>query len=248
MFFKTLSLSLFNKTAPTELTSTLNVLLSTCDFWHFFYDFADAVKRNRSSNRAVGVGEERRLSRWVLLVLAPSPVSYIAGLSCSYSYSCCSCCCFACSIHFCLIFMGHLRRQRCAACLCIRKIHFRLTVRIRETSLSRPSVSVSVSVSVCLSDRLHLAIYSCVCLYRIVFCIEIPVPLQKLQSFISFFQNFEVVLFFIFFPRSLLLQMPENLSKCLKYNVEDAPSPKMDRTEQNLWQSRCHFYLIKETL
>lgn len=209
MFFKTLALSLFNKTAPTELTSTLNVLLSTCDFWHFFYDFADAVKRNRSSNRAVGVGEERRLSRWVLLVLAPSPVSYIAGLSCSYS--CCSCCCFACSIHFCLIFMGHLRRQRCAACLCIRKIHFRLTVRIRETSLSRPSVSVSVSVSVCLSVR--------------------PVPLQKLQSFISFFSELWSCFVFHFFPRSLLLQMPENLSKCLKYKVEDAPSPKMERAE-----------------
>lgn len=144
------------------MTSTLNVLLSTCDFWHFFYDFADAVMRNRSSNRA-GVGEERRLSRCVL-VLAPSPVSYIADLPCSCS---CRCWCFACSIHFCLIFMGHLRRQRCAACLCIRKIHFRLKVRIRETSLSRPSVSVSLSLSVCQTDCIwpYILGYVCIVLY-----------------------------------------------------------------------------------
>lgn len=222
------------------MTSTLNVLLSTCDFWHFFYDFADAVKRNRSSNRA-GEGEERRLSRWVL-VLAPSPVSYIADLPCSCS---CRCWCFACSIHFCLIFMGHLRRQRCAACLCIRKIHFRLTVRIRETSLSRPSVSVAVSVSVCLSDRLHLAIYSWVCLYRIVFCIEIPVPLQKLQSFISFFRTLKLFCF-PFFPVLFYC-------KCLKIyqnalNIKSKMRLHRKWTEQNLWQSRCHFYLIKETL
>lgn len=80
-----------------------------------------------------------------------SSLSFLA-LSCSF---------VACSIHFCLIFMGHLRRQRCAACLCIRKIHFRLTVRIRETALFFASVCLSVSVSVCQTDCIWPYIFLC---------------------------------------------------------------------------------------
>lgn len=77
--------------------------------------------------------------------------------------------------------------------------------------------------------------------------------LAKVAKFYFFFQNFEVDFVFHFFPFSFflfLLQMPENLSKCLKYKVEDARSPKMDRTElvDHKLKSRCHFYLIKETL
>lgn len=98
------------------------------------------------------------------LSLSLFPLLSLLSTYSSLSFLALSCSFVACSIHFCLIFMGHLRRQRCAACLCIRKIHFRLTVRIRETSLFLAtvlSVSVSVSVSVCQTDCIWPYIFLC---------------------------------------------------------------------------------------
>jgi len=80
------------------------------------------------------------------------------------SFRCCSCrvpCCFwwpSIYMYSCLIFMGHLRRQRRAACLCIRKIHFRFG-----------SVWFCLTLA-CLSLSLHLLLsaavsYTYICTY-----------------------------------------------------------------------------------
>lgn len=90
----------------------LSALLSTRDFWHFFCIFILWRCRHRSESSGTATIV---LSCLVLsLFFLPSPCCRCGCLTNTHTHT-----------HSCLIFMGHLRRQRRAACLCIRKIHFR---------------------------------------------------------------------------------------------------------------------------
>lgn len=129
-------------------------------FGTFFYDDA-AIKRNWGEI-CVGLYKQGRGVAWkpaTITLCCLSFASPVCHCCCCY---CCCCCLLWYSLHSCLIFMGHLRRQRRAACLCIRKIHFRLTIRIRDAAVAvclSVYLSLSVSTSVCMSECIWLHIY-----------------------------------------------------------------------------------------
>lgn len=222
------------------MSKKLDALLSTCDFWHFFFMTTPssatvakwkALVCGGDQGLGQGQGQERCCGRGagdyqaVLPVLA-SPVCHCC--------CCCCCCCHVVVVLYILVsFSWAIYVDKDARHVYV-SVRYILGWRFASATLLLPAsfafvwlsdclfVRPSVCLSVCLFVWLHLTIY---------FYIENTGSLQKLQSFISlflflYFADFTAFIFslFVFVWRVekllkflLFITRQRGIINCLRY-------------------------------